>query len=33
MDTLKYPFVEMPKQFLNFIANKFNVKQLQESKL
>lgn len=33
MDTLKYPFAEMPKQFLNFIANKFNVKQLQESKL
>ncbi len=32
-DAIKFPFVDMPKEFLNFIAKKFNIQSLQNSKL
>ena len=31
LDTLKYPFVDLPRDFLTFIARKFNIKSLQNS--
>ena len=33
LDTLKYPFVDLPKDFLAFISKKFNIKSLQDSNL
>ena len=33
LDTLKYPFVDLPKDFLTFISKKFNIKSLQDSNL
>ena len=30
LDTLKYPFVDLPKDFLAFISKKFNIKSLQD---
>lgn len=32
-DTLKYPFIKLPKEILSSIADKFNIKSLQNSKL
>ena len=33
LDTLKYPFVDLPRDFLTFISKKFNIKSLQDSNL
>ena len=33
VETVKYPFAEMPKEILNFIADKTNFTRLKESKL
>ena len=33
LDTLKYPFVDLPRDFLAFISKKFNIKSLQDSNL
>lgn len=33
LDTLKYPFIDLPKDFLTFISKKFNIKSLQDSNL
>ena len=33
LDTLKYPFVDLPRDFLTFISKKFNIKSLQDSDL
>ena len=33
IDTLKYPFMDMPRDFLSFVANKFNIEGLKKSSL
>ena len=33
LDTLKYPIIDLPRDFLTFISKKFNIKSLQNSDL
>ena len=33
LDALRYPFIDLPRDFLTFISKKFNIKSLQDSDL